>query len=171
MQNLKSPLNSQEFEKIDIFLKSKSKDLLNMNTEIYNNLKNFKENILDFDSYLVDLTDSEKTRAWFYLYSSTKKMRNDSLKASKSKNNNQIGGVNAISGVTKVGATIALIGIALIIYFSFFGKGDYEKCVDRGMAYYKDIGSYPRLKTEDISTESKVRENCSRSKYAFGDFN
>lgn len=171
MQNLKSPLNSQEFEKIDIFIKNKSNDLLNMNTEIYNNLKIFKENILDFENYLVGLTDSEKTRAWFYLYSSTKKIRNESLKASKPNINNQIGGVTAISGVTKIGAIIALIGIALIIYFSFFGKGDYEKCVDKGMAYYKDIGSYPRLKTENISTESKVRGSCSRSKYAFGDFN
>lgn len=44
----------------------------------------------------------------------------------------------------------------------------YEACVQKGIAYYKEIGSYPRLTSENISAEEKSRQNCSRSLVAFG---
>lgn len=46
-------------------------------------------------------------------------------------------------------------------------NNEYNLCVQKGIQYYKDLGSYPRLKSENISAEDKVRENCSRSTVAF----
>lgn len=35
-----------------------------------------------------------------------------------------------------------------------------QSCVARGVAYYKEIGSYPRLQSEDISAEDKSLQFC-----------
>ncbi len=46
-----------------------------------------------------------------------------------------------------------------------------ESCVNRGINYYKSIGSYPYLKSEPYagrSAESVAREKCSNSPLAFG---
>lgn len=45
----------------------------------------------------------------------------------------------------------------------------YNRCVDKGIIYYKDIGSYPRLHSEDISAQDKARQMCRNSLVAFGD--
>ncbi len=42
-----------------------------------------------------------------------------------------------------------------------------SSCNVKGIAYYKEIGSYPRLSTGE-DAERKVRENCSRTTGAFG---
>lgn len=41
-------------------------------------------------------------------------------------------------------------------------KSDHQKCVDRGVAYYKEIGSYPRLSNGDLA-EYIASERCRRS--------
>lgn len=39
----------------------------------------------------------------------------------------------------------------------------YSECVDRGVAYYKEIGSYPMLKSENISAEEKSEGICTNN--------
>jgi len=46
-----------------------------------------------------------------------------------------------------------------------------DKCVDKGVAYFQDIGSYPILKAYPEAGRNSyevVRERCMRSLYAFG---
>jgi hypothetical protein len=43
---------------------------------------------------------------------------------------------------------------------------DYGTCVQRGIRYYKEIGSYPVL-SSGADAESQVREMCSNSGFAF----
>lgn len=47
------------------------------------------------------------------------------------------------------------------------GKKEYESCIQKGIQYYKDIDSYPKLKTENIPAEDKVRQLCKKSPVAF----
>ena len=44
---------------------------------------------------------------------------------------------------------------------------EYNSCVQKGIQYYKDIGAYPNLKTENISAEDKVNQTCKNSVVAF----
>jgi len=44
---------------------------------------------------------------------------------------------------------------------------EYDACVAKGIQYYKDIDSYPNLKSENISAESKAEKLCSNSVVAF----
>jgi len=50
------------------------------------------------------------------------------------------------------------------------GKSDhdeYNACIQKGIQYYKDIDSYPTLKSENISAEDKVEQTCKNSVIAF----
>lgn len=42
-----------------------------------------------------------------------------------------------------------------------------RECVQKGVAYYKEIGSYPMLKSENISAEDKALQKCENSSVAF----
>lgn len=39
----------------------------------------------------------------------------------------------------------------------------YQECVNRGIDYYKAIGSYPRLQSQDISADDMVKESCNNA--------
>ena len=48
---------------------------------------------------------------------------------------------------------------------------EYDACVDRGVKYFRDIGSYPRLKAYPEAgrlAEDVARERCRRTLTAFG---
>ncbi|HCJ0348574.1 TPA: hypothetical protein NQH15_000268 [Acinetobacter baumannii] len=47
------------------------------------------------------------------------------------------------------------------------GYNDIKECVQKGIAYYKEIGSYPMLKSENISAEEKALQKCENSRVAF----
>ncbi|MDC4667432.1 hypothetical protein OHV74_17485 [Acinetobacter baumannii] len=42
-----------------------------------------------------------------------------------------------------------------------------RECVQKGIAYYKEIGSYPMLKSENISAEDKALQKCENSSVEF----
>lgn len=44
--------------------------------------------------------------------------------------------------------------------------GAEKACIERGIAYYKEIGSFPTLSTGEDAAK-KVRERCARSVQAF----
>ncbi len=44
---------------------------------------------------------------------------------------------------------------------------EYDACIQKGIQYYKDIDSYPTLKSENISAEDKVEKTCKNSVVAF----
>ena len=44
---------------------------------------------------------------------------------------------------------------------------DYEVCIQKGVQYYKDIDSYPRLKSENISADDKIQQICKNNVTAF----
>ncbi|RFC81424.1 hypothetical protein C9E89_021965 [Acinetobacter sichuanensis] len=46
-------------------------------------------------------------------------------------------------------------------------KSNYSQCVENGVQYFKDIGSYPKL-SDGKHAENVVRERCNRSSVAFG---
>jgi hypothetical protein len=45
-------------------------------------------------------------------------------------------------------------------------KGDVDACIQRGIQYYKDIGSYPTLSNGE-NADKKVSERCNRTATAF----
>jgi hypothetical protein len=47
------------------------------------------------------------------------------------------------------------------------GTPTYRECVEMGIQYYKDIGSYPKLSTGEDALE-KVMSMCTNSPFAFG---
>jgi len=47
------------------------------------------------------------------------------------------------------------------------GNDEIRECVKKGVAYYKEIGSYPMLKSENISAEDKALQKCENSLVAF----
>jgi hypothetical protein len=50
------------------------------------------------------------------------------------------------------------------------GGGAIEACVERGIAYFKEIGSYPTLTSsvyEGRSADEEARERCVRTTTAF----
>jgi len=67
--------------------------------------------------------------------------------------------------------------VLLILMFGLVGCGeskekssannDINECVQKGIAYYKEIGSYPMLKSENISAEEKALKKCENSRVAF----
>ncbi|WP_228704589.1 hypothetical protein [Acinetobacter piscicola] len=175
MHILKSPLNITEFNKIKDFFKE-NKELMIL-SENYSDLNDFIEKIPEFNELIRNLNDVEKNKAWFYLYDLAKnesfgKTESDSIRKKESWFN---------SGKIQFFIGIGFISIILLIIFSYLKNWDsgktatklsqYDQCVVQGIQYYKDIGSYPMLKTENISADLKVQKNCMNSVVAFGSVN
>lgn len=47
------------------------------------------------------------------------------------------------------------------------GENKYDKCVSKGIQYFKDIESYPNL-SDGRNAEKVAEERCHRSRVAFG---
>ena len=70
---------------------------------------------------------------------------------------------------------IALFCILLAPFITSCSSGEsaaleVSKCVDRGVQYFKDIGSYPTLNSapnKGRSAETVARERCKRTTTAF----
>lgn len=64
--------------------------------------------------------------------------------------------------------SLLLGSLILLGLFACGGNEDkYNSCVQKGIQYYKDIDSYPKLKSENISAEEKVQQSCKNSSVAF----
>lgn len=61
-----------------------------------------------------------------------------------------------------------LLGVCLLFVAlgSCKPSEEYEACVERGIRYYKEIGSFPRLSTGE-KAEHAAKKRCRRSKHAF----
>ncbi|WP_224964157.1 hypothetical protein [Acinetobacter guillouiae] len=169
-----SPLSNDELAKVDLFIKKNIDEISKLSFENFENIRFFQPKITNFDQYLGDLTVNEKTRAWFYLFTNAKKARRAHI-AKQGKdypNPNYSSDMTAkpkLKGEVVFGLIVLAIIFSFAIYKFVFSTNDYEKCVENGIQYYKDIGSYPILKSENISANSKAKDNCSRSTVAFGD--
>lgn len=86
MKKLNSPLTSDELTKIDVYVDININQLSKLSLEIYENIKAFQPKVSNFDQYLENLTENEKTRAWFYLFTASKKERQKYLKVAKNEN-------------------------------------------------------------------------------------
>ena len=64
-----------------------------------------------------------------------------------------------------------LVLFIVLLGWSIYDKNkDIPECVDRGVAYYTEVGSYPLLKTEPNrgrKAEEVAEEMCRRSSAAF----
>lgn len=64
-------------------------------------------------------------------------------------------------------ATLAFIAFVIAVIYNMAVHGDdIPNCQDRGAAYYKEIGSYPRLSTGELADE-KIKGMCGRNANAF----
>jgi len=61
----------------------------------------------------------------------------------------------------------SLVGLCVLLNGCSNKQKEFDTCVEKGIQYYKDIDSYPMLKTENISAESKAKQLCSNSLIAF----
>lgn len=64
------------------------------------------------------------------------------------------------------GVVAALLVLVAILKAAGVIKSDEEKCAERGVAFFKEIGSYPYL-SNGASAEKEAKERCSRSLKAF----
>lgn len=67
-------------------------------------------------------------------------------------------------------ASIAPFLIAIFVAGCSSNKQEVEACVGRGVAYFKEMGSYPKLKSapnSGRSAEDVARERCNRTTTAF----
>lgn len=87
-----------------------------------------------------------------------------------------IGLKSKLSFVMSTGGGFLAALVPAVIYGLIFeppgGNTDaaVEACVSRGIAYYKEIGSYPTLKSSLMagrSADAEARERCERSPTAF----
>ena len=62
---------------------------------------------------------------------------------------------------------LLVVSISLGLLVCGGNDAEYNSCVEKGIQYYKDIGSYPNLTTENISAEAKVQQSCKNSVVAF----
>lgn len=166
MELLKSPLTDDELVKINKFY-TLNKDILTL-PENVTNLDTFIKSNEIFLNMLGGLSRFEQTKAWMHLYklARSQNTKSQGLTANDKK--------SSISNYLSIAITVLILFVIVIPAFYFFvirepSTSDYEKCVANGIQYYKDIGSYPMLKSENISANSKAKDNCSRSKVAFGD--
>jgi hypothetical protein len=72
-------------------------------------------------------------------------------------------------------ALIVVVFVGSVLLSIFSGKSGpnpkIEACVSKGVAYFKEIDSYPTLKSfpnVDSAAEDVARERCSRTTRAFG---
>ncbi|OTG95054.1 hypothetical protein B9T24_09875 [Acinetobacter sp. ANC 4654] len=176
MDNIKSPLNGDELLKIDNYILENKDELMSLDFEVYSNLKSFQSKVSDFNKYIVDLTVNDKTRAWFYLFSNAKKEREGfkKQKVTPEVNPNYKFTVSdpinsKLSGKKTFGGIVFLTAIMFVFYMFFTKDNEYDKCVASGVQYYKDIGSYPMLSSENILASEKAKNNCKRNSGAFGE--
>lgn len=59
--------------------------------------------------------------------------------------------------------------ILLGLFVGLVGCGDnsYDKCVENGISYFKEIEAFPKLSNGEDATEV-AKERCHRSRVAFG---
>jgi hypothetical protein len=65
---------------------------------------------------------------------------------------------------------VSALIVCLLAWSSAHANADVEKCVARGIAYFKEIGSYPMLHTHPNKgrrAEVVARERCNRTTTAF----
>ena len=182
MEKLNSPLTEDELKKIDQFINEHIDELSKFSFETYENIKLFQPRVKNFDQYLKELEVNEKTRAWFYLFSSAKKERQKYLSARRlAKDNDQYNPKYldtstiqqpkskkyTLNSVFILIGGVVLIVLIFLVLFSKPKEKNYDKCVVNGVQYFKDIGSYPKL-SDGKHAENVVRERCNRSSVAFG---
>ncbi|MFC2998231.1 hypothetical protein ACFODO_23860 [Acinetobacter sichuanensis] len=69
--------------------------------------------------------------------------------------------------ITCVIVFLVILPIAYFLATKEPKKSNYSQCVENGVQYFKDIGSYPKL-SDGKHAENVVRERCNRSSVAFG---
>lgn len=132
MDNLRSPLNSDELKKIEAFLSENKDRLSRLSFSAYRDLRYFKTHVDDFNSYLTDLSVNEKTRAWSYLYSISKKHK-EANKSRSTQNNINIEPNYSFSiqkdksnRVARIITSLLILAL-IVLGFWFFSSGDDDK--------------------------------------------
>lgn len=85
---------------------------------------------------------------------------------------------NQVRGMKfKTYADVIILGLVIAVVLTTCGISmnriakEQAACVEKGVAYFKEIGSYPRLKAGDDAGRSArevADERCGRTKGAFG---
>lgn len=121
MENLKSPLSNDELKKIDEYISENHECLLSLSFSDYSDLRYFKVHVTDFEKYLTNLKVNEKTRAWYYLFSSAKKFK-ASMKGAPKRNKIDIEpNYNFKIEEDKKSEVANIIGGFVIIFIIIFG--------------------------------------------------
>ncbi|MEG2307377.1 MAG: hypothetical protein RR966_14510 [Acinetobacter sp.] len=143
METLNTPLNSDELAKIDEFIHDNINELSALSFEVYENIYLFKPKVANFDQYLGKLNENEKTRAWFYLFTTCKKERHKYLMAKKKeKHNTEASPIYLDTSTIKYNSTdrrlnfvlifIGVMGFVLIAYLLFSSIGNSKTKVMSG---------------------------------------
>ncbi|WP_286383410.1 MULTISPECIES: hypothetical protein [unclassified Acinetobacter] len=164
MEKLNSPLTEDELRKIDQFYEI-NKSLITLPKNVTNLDTFIKENKI-FLEMIKGLSNFEKTKAWMYLYKLVTN-QNKNLKGVREENKTRSFYDHISLVITCVIVFLIILPIAYFLVTKEPKKSNYGKCVENGVQYFKDIGSYPRL-SDGKHAENVVRERCNRSSVAFG---
>lgn len=90
---LQSPLNEDGYKSIEQYFNAHKDELTKANINMYEGIESFRQHFTDFELSLSELTETEKLRAWFQLYSKTKqhiRSQNEILEQTEQKKINRI---------------------------------------------------------------------------------
>ncbi len=172
MKILNSPLSENDFQIIREYF-----DL----TEIISaeSIEEFKKNNTQFSDLLVNLTEKEKTRAWFYLKQLVKNRRNSKILNSSSHGNSKITMLKSLSFKQKLGIVNLFIIVIVLFFVGYklitnnsdenkFNKDEAEKEFNRSYVAQESVKKM--LKDPDSAKFRNMNGFCGElnSKNSFG---
>lgn len=170
MNKFKSPINDQTYAEIAKFLnKNGTKHFFSVDE----NIEVFKKSYPDFEHLISDLTQSEQTRAWFYLKSLAKKSSSAQSHEEKIASDQK----KAYSSKLIINImTIALAAVILWLIYSFFTKEPAPLTNEQkleNLTYNSQDAVKLRLKDPDSAKFRDTKGNCGfvNAKNSFGAFN
>lgn len=174
MDKQKSSLGFNGYKRIDGYFQNHYQELTTANKDVYDSIDKFRANFTHFEFALSELTDEQKLDAWLQLYNKAVRV----VKKNEDELNKKIASKKSIKKekfkLNFIHVMMFSLIAAFCIGFGIYNSRTYtppddwktikqKECISDGIAYYKSIGAYPKLTTENIYAEDRVKYMCSKS--------
>ncbi|ENV46180.1 hypothetical protein P255_02987 [Acinetobacter brisouii CIP 110357] len=179
MEQQKTKLDFSYYKRIDGYFQNHCQELISANKSVYDSVDSFREKFTHFEFSLSELTEDDKNKAWVHLYNKAKRV----IKNNEDELNKKLALEKPLKKekfkLNFIHVLFITIIIAFCVSFGIYnsrnsGQQDnaasqkQRTCINNGIEYYKSIGAYPRLTSENISASDKAKQLCSNSVNAFG---
>ncbi|MHA3051156.1 hypothetical protein [Acinetobacter sp. ANC 4640] len=181
MDKQKSSLGFNGYKRIDGYFQNHYQELTTANKDVYDSVDKFRANFTHFEFALSELTEEQKLDAWLQLYNKAVRV----IKNNEDDLNRKIASEKPIKKekfkLNFIHVMMFSLIAAFCIGFGIYNSRTYtppddwkaikqKECVRTGIEYYKSIGAYPKLTSENISAEDKAKQMCGNTVNAFGSY-